>query len=296
VSTRILVIPGLGDLHWVALKLRSFCEVHHIDDPEVWVWDFDDRPRSLEYVQRLLSCRSGGYWHQPLTNRTRSIFNECYMLGSRDVVTPFEGFDHFLCVNGSLRQGRTLSEILSDCAIEWDYPLRTTPEELRYSGEQLSRGKYLLLYFSDQGMFRTWLASWTTARIALFLDTLHETMPEYRLLLTGSRWDERFAKELLSQVSAPVENLVGQTSLDELMGLIRSASGFVGWCGGNTIISTHLGTPTYMFWSGYFCKGMQTNWVDPNKLGSTYRYDSVANTSAVEAAAKFAAQVEHASQ
>lgn len=290
-TTRILVIPGLGDIHWVALKLRSFCRVHGIDNPEVWIWDFDDRPRSLEYVQRLFSCHAGDYWHQPLTNRTRSIFNECYMLGARDVVSPFGEFDHFLCVNGSLRKGRTISQIMPECEVEWDYPLRTTPEELQYGKEQLSRGQYLLLYFSDQGMFRTWLASWLVARIALFLDTLHTKLPGYRLILTGSGWDQSFAKQLVAQVSAPIENLVGHTSFDQLMGLIRNASGFAGWCGGNTMISTHVGTPTYMLWSDYFCKEMQSNWVDPRKIGTIYNYDNVANISEIEAAKRFSAQI-----
>lgn len=293
-TTRILVIPGIGDLHWVALKLASFCEVHGIKHPEVWVWNFDDRPRSLEFVQRLPFVKAGGYWNQPLTNEWRTAFNSCYMLGTKDVISPFGEFDYFICINGALRQGRKIADILPECQIEWDYPLRRTSEELMFGSEQNWQGQYLLLYFSDQGMFLQWLKAWPIAKVANFIDTLHKLLPEYRLLLTGSAWDQNFTDELIKKVTAPTEYLVGHTNFDQFMGLIRYASGFVGWCGGNTIVSTHIGTPTYMLWSDYFCKGMQTNWVDPNKIGRIYSYDNVANISEIEAAKRFSLQIRSA--
>ena len=293
--TRILVIPGIGDVHWVSLKLKSFCAINGIDDPEVWVWNFDDRPRSLEFVQRLPFVTAGGYWNQPLTDAWRLAFEKCYMLGMQDVVAPFGEFDYFICVNGSLRMGRTLQyDILPECKTDWEYQLRTTPAELNYGDEQASRDKYVLLYFSDQGMFRFWLNRWPSQGIADFLDALSVWLPEYRLLLTGSSWDEAFAKQVLSHTCAPIENLVGQTNFDQFMGLLRHASGFAGWCGGNTIVSTHIGIPTYMFWSDYFCREMQTNWVDPSKIGTVYNYDNVASVRPKDAAERFALQVRSA--
>jgi ADP-heptose:LPS heptosyltransferase len=89
----------------------------------------------------------------------------------------------------------------------------------------------------------------------------------YKLILTGSTWDAPF-NELLE--SENVINMCGDTSLDDLLGLIKGASAFVGWCGGNTIISQHLNTPTLMLWSNYFEKPFQTNWVSPDRLGKMY--------------------------
>lgn len=283
--TRILVIPGIGDIHWVALKLRSFCQVYGITDPEVWVWNFDGRPRSLDYVRRLPFVSTGEYWNQGFTEDLRRQFTDCYMTGTADVVRGFSGFDFFICPNGSLRQGKQLAtEILPECTTEWDYPLEATDGELAYGDAQLARGKYVLLYFSDQGMFRTWLQAWPVARVAQFIDHVHRLLPSYRLLLTGSSWDAMFARNLLPLVSAPIANLVGMTTLEQLLGLIRYASAFAGWCGGNTIIATHLKTPTYMLWSDYFCAAMQTNWVDPAKIGSIYHCDTVRAVGAIAAA------------
>lgn len=290
--SRILVIPGIGDLHWVALKLRAFVRNRHIEDAEIWIWDFDQRPRSMEYVDRLEFCRRGEYWKEPLTNRWLKVFNECYHFGTRDVIEPFGEFDHFLCFNGSMRQGRKLQRILPECEIEWEYQLRTTPRELSYSGEQLSWGRYLLFYFSDQGMFlRHWLNRWSTVDISQFVDAVHRLLPDYRLILTGAGWDRAFADHLIPEIKAPIENMVGETNFDQLMGLIRNASGFAGWCGGNTIVSTHLGKPTFMLWSDYFKPEMQTTWVKPEMIGKSYLNNCVVSVKPEVAAARFCNQV-----
>jgi ADP-heptose:LPS heptosyltransferase len=262
--TRILVVSGIGDIHWAALKLRSFCKMNDITDPEVWVWNHDCRPRSLDFVKRLPMCAAGDYWQEPLTNRWGNQFNQLYLYGTRDILSPFADFDHLICVNGSLRYGKNLTtEILPQYSCDWDYELKQTPEEIAFEGYAKNCGPYILLYFSAHGMFSQWLKAWPTASIAAFIHKLERQFPEHRLLLTGSQWDKSLAVDLMLTMGRSVENWVGKTSFDQLMALIRNASGFVGWCGGNTIISTHLNVPTCILWSDYFDSRFYTNWVKP---------------------------------
>lgn len=281
---RILVIPGLGDIHWVALKLQSFIRHHGLTEPpEVHIWNFDGRPRSLDFVRRIPFVRAGGYWDEPL-DRHKKLFNEVYMTGARDVVEGTGGFDWLICVNGSLRVGRRIdTEILPKLETDWNYPLTITEAEDEFGRRIAAQvGPYVLLYFSDHGMFRQWIKHWPAESIRRFIAHLQSVLPGHRLILTGSSWDAGFNERL---VMPGVMNLCGKTTLDELLGLVRRASAFAGWCGGNTILSTHLNTPTVMLWSDYFRdRRFQTNWIDAARLGAVYQPRNVEQTTPEAAA------------
>lgn len=280
---KLLVIPGIGDIHWVALKLQAFIARYCPGQrPEVWIWDFDGRRRSAEFVRRLPFVTFGGYWEHPIE---QPIFDAHYLHGTADVSWGFHGFDSFLCVNGSLRVGRPWGDILPDLATDWRYPIVETPEDAADGERFAAGGPFALLYFSDHGMFKHWIRRLPASEIGPFIDRLGERLG-CRMVLTGSSWDAGF----VSQIRCSAENLVGQTSLGQLLAMVRRARAFVGWCGGNTIVSTHLGTPTLMLWSDYFRdRGFQTNWVAPDAIGRVYRamdvedFDEDAAIAAVEA-------------
>lgn len=280
-TARILVLPGIGDLHWVALKLQSFKEVNGIDRLDVWIWDFNNKPRSLEYLQRLPFLNAMGYWSEPRTPATEPAFHDVYFDGTRDIVPDFCGFDYLIAVNGSLRKGRSLiTEILPEYAIDWQYPVTINDAGMRF------QDPYVLLYFSDDGMFKHWLRRWDASEIQRFINEVQEALPRHKLVLTGSKWDAAFCDQF-----SGCKNLVGNTTLNQLLNLIVGADGFAGWPGGNTIVSTHLGTPTFMLWSDYFCEQMRFNWADPYKVGTIYRSADVGSIAPRKAAAKFVAQV-----
>lgn len=260
--TRILVIPGIGDIHWVALKLESFIARHCPGErPEVFIWNFDGRPRSQAFVERLPFVRFGGYWHRPI-DADRAVFQQAYMTGDLDAAPRFRGFDWFLCFNGSLRVGRSMDQILPDCATNWQYPLEPRESDNRMAstiGEP-----YVLAYFTNHGMFAShWWPRLGASRIRGLLSSI-----DAKVILTGSEWDCESAKELQSENTI---DLTGQTSFADLMGLMRNCQAFVGWCGGNTILSSHMGIPTLMLWSDYFNKRFQMNWANPSTIGTTYR-------------------------
>jgi ADP-heptose:LPS heptosyltransferase len=235
---RILVPAGMGDIHFAALKLESFCKRHLLDKPEVWVWDFDGRPRSLDFIKRLPMCDVGGYFDEPIGHGfDRDLFDSFYSKGQINSVRNFRGFDYLLCVNGSLTEGKNFqTEILPHCRIDWDYKLRQTEDENNYGREILRDGKYVIFFFSDYGMFKNWVKVWNKEAIVKFLTETHYLLPEYRFILTGKNWDLPLNEEIQRSLTFPAENFVGLTNLDELLGMIRNASGFAGWCGGNTII------------------------------------------------------------
>jgi hypothetical protein len=274
--TRILLAPGIGDIHWVMLKLESFIEKNHLDKPEIWLWNFDKRPRGMDFVERVPFVKAGGYWDHPLEGEAKRIFNLLYKGDEFDIVKGFHYFDYFICPNGKLRTVVRLEDsFLEGYATNWKYEIKMTAEEEAYAFDALELGSYILLYFSDQGMFRHWIRQWPLKSIVEFITLLSESIADARLILTGSDWDLKFNNVLSSLCGLKVTNLTGKTNLSQLLGLIRGASAFVGWPGGNTIISTHLGVTTHILWSDYFEENFFSNWADPSKIERSYIFDTI---------------------
>lgn len=256
---RILTICGIGDIHWVMLKMQSFIEKNCKGViPEVTVWNFDGRPRADGFVSRIPFVKFAGYDNQPMGNSQKRLFHQMYMDGSKDIVAGFKGYDYFICVNGGLRIGHSMANIMPEYSTNWNYKINIDDCTSPYSEP------YIIFYFSNHGMFNDWVSKMTPEKIRSFM----QQIKGYKLILTGSSWDEPFNQELEDN---GVINLCGKTDLTQLFGLIKGASAFVGWCGGNTIVSQHLNTPTLMLWSNYFPhRAFQTNWVDPDRLGKVY--------------------------
>lgn len=258
---KILVLPGLGDIHWVMLKMESFIEQHCPGQkPEIWIWDFDGRRRGQEFVERIPFVKWGGYWEQPL-RAGRGVFDKAYFLNEQQLVPGFHSFDYFMCVNGGLRVGANLeTEILPEYKVNWDYDIYTDDIRL-YDLEN-----YVMFAFSDFGMFANWIEKMPEAEIQKILKDIQQK--GYQIVLTGSRWDEALTNRI--QINKCV-NLCSKTTFADLLALMRGCKTFIGWCGGNTMLAPHLGTKTIMIWSDYFkYRGFWTNWVKPENIDKTY--------------------------
>jgi hypothetical protein len=242
------------------LKMESYIDQNCKGTiPEITIWNFDGRPRADGFVSRIPFVKFAGYDNAPMNNQEKRLFHQMYMDGSKDVVEGFRGYDRFICVNGSLRIGHSMETIMPQYKTNWNYEVKTDDCLVPY------KEPYIIFYFSNHGMFQDWVAKMPPAKIK----ELMSHIKGYKLILTGSSWDEPFNKDLEDN---GVINLCGKTTLTELFGLIKGASAFVGWCGGNTIVSQHLNTPTLMLWSNYFShRAFQTNWVDPDRLGRVYK-------------------------
>lgn len=243
--TRILVLPGIGDIYWVMVTLQDFCRQNNLGTPEVWVWDFDGRRRSLEYVERIPFVKAGGYFeakHRP------PEFHESYIEAARSVFPGLFGFDYYLAVNGQLRQGRSIADAMPGLAQDWFFSLSETPAEAKFAemyGNLWPDG-YITAHFSDFGMFSWWARCWPPEACAAYIREV-ESLTGLPVVLTGSSWDAKYAGEVARL--AECVDLSGQTDADQFFALFRHAAGCVGWCGGNTILATAFKVPTQIIWS-----------------------------------------------
>lgn len=262
---RILTLPGMGDLYWVFTKLESFLEKEGITEkPLIYTWEIQShkRSRSKDYIKRVPFVEYGGEYIQPDTNVP--AFKDLYF-GTKWKIAPYEGFDYFLSMNGLLRNGFSLEEgELQQYTSNWFFPL--TPAKQQY---EIPSEPYILAYFTDDGMFTTWLKSLPPQKIFTLLSSLSK-QTGYKIVLTGGAWDKSFIQNFLKYDDEHAFiDLVGDTSVDHLFQLMENAQAMVGWSAGNTIVSAALKTPTLVIWSSKYFQNTSfyTNCVPPAGLG-----------------------------
>ena len=244
---KILVLPGMGDILWVATFLQSFIATHDLGVPEVYVWDLDGRKRSLEYVERIPFVKSAGYFEHPASHPAFGL--SYHRRRHQSIHTDVLGHDYYLAVNAALRWGRSIPEAVP-YDVDWYFPLVQTDAEAQWGETYRRRHKdYIVAHFSEFGMFEHWVRAWRAKGCAAFINRVQDRtgLP---VLLTGSAWDRSLNEDLAKRTGAV--NLCGETDIDQFFGLLRNAKGCAGWCGGNTIQSTVLKVPTLIAWSDYF--------------------------------------------
>lgn len=281
---KVLVLPGMGDIYWVAVALEDFARQHGCERPKVWIWDFDGRRRSAEYVERIPFVTFGGYWEHP---NDGPEFSESYMRDGRSVFPDFHGFDFYLSANGALRHGRTVEDAFAGYRTDWYFPLVRTEAEVAHE-EQMRRehGRYIVAHLSEFGMFSHWAKAWGVTGCASLVHWVRE-LTGLPVLLTGCEWDRPFAAKVAA--ASKSISLCGETNLDEFFGLFRGAAGCIGWCGGNTIKATYLRKPTTIIWSRYFKDPrFYRNACPPDAWGRWYEAAVVEDDTPRRVAARFA--------
>lgn len=265
VMKKILLLPGLGDVHWVFLKLQDWLRKRGPDwaMPEVSIWNIDNRPRTLEYFQFIPWIKTGGYFQLPIAGKDQQILNSVYMnSSSTDSVYDFHGYDAFIATNGSMRNGVPFSKILEGAAINYDYGPMLCDDDYGKSAKAL--GRYFVLCFSGFGMFaHDWCNHMPASAIRDMVAQLRGKFPQHDFIFTGCAWDDAFS----SQCQTPADRqLVGQTTLPQLLSLLRHSDGYIGWAGGNSILAQHMGVPAAVWWSRrHFPKHDRLGWETPHR-------------------------------
>lgn len=277
----VLTCPGMGDIHWIVLKLQALAKQEGADKIALTIWDADKKvvhgkQRSLAYVERLPFLDHVGVFNEDWTYQ-KDKWSAAVHEDGADLQMGFDDFDYVMSFNGSLRHGRDIRyEILPELDCNFDYPVTERITDALW-GDQFYKqiGPFIMFYFNDLLMYKqNWLKHFSLNAILDLIDRLRAVCPLNRMVLTGVTWDEPFNKQIADKLGSPdwLVNMTTKTDAGHLFAMIRRASAFIGWCAGNTIMSTHFGTPTVMLWSDYFqSRKFATCWADPLKIGNTYR-------------------------
>jgi len=263
---KILVAPGSGDIHWVMLKMESLIKNQFEGEtPEIWVWSENRKTeRSEGYVRRIPFVKWGGYFRaEKHVGKGQQVFVD----GQPWIMDGWNGFDIFVAFNAPLGWGTHISKIMSRWDINWNYPIQLDLADVAFASEiALNRKPLVLVSFFGHSFYKGWLKHFNTGRIKQLLAKLREN---HTVVLTGREWDGFMS----AQGGLGDVDLVGKTSMGQLLGLCTKARAFVGFAAGNGMLAQHLNCPTFMLWNmKQWHPHFATNWVAPSKLADcTYR-------------------------
>ena len=260
---KILVAPGSGDIHWIMLKMESLIRAQGWEKPEIWVWSENKKTeRSEGYVRRIPFVKWGGYFR---AEKHVAMGQRVFVQGKPWVMWDWNGFDLFLAFNAPLGWGTNIAKLCTGWDINWNYKLEPTLDDLAFASEiSLNRKPLVLVSFFSHSFYKGWLKHFGISHIQSLLERLRVN---YTVVLTGREWDTFTS----AQGGSGDVNLVGKTSMGQLLGLCLRARAFVGFAAGNGMLAQHLNCPTFMLWSpDQWHPDFATNWVDPARRGTIY--------------------------
>jgi SAM-dependent methyltransferase len=258
---KVLVPPGIGDSYWSFTKLGALLRHEGFEGAEVYVQHSGGPYRTHPYVQNVALAKAAGYMQ---LDANEPLFHEAYHLNGRTLFPKVLGVDYFVAYNGILRWGRGLEEVDRHLDTDW-WPRTHFSKEAEKARDETAGGEpYVVAYFVGHGMYRNWLREFPLHLADQTLALLEQH--GLKTVVVGASWDRNSPGDLLGRRRGRT-NLVGQTSFDQLYGILAGAQAVFGFPSGATLLAPTLGTPTVLLWNKFFDRRFWVNSVAP---GSPY--------------------------
>jgi len=267
----ILVPSGIGDIHWVLVKLRAFMKEIGISLVDLKVVSIDPlKDRSADFVKSFPFVKFAGYVQ---ANIKDAIWNEAYIENGRTIFRGAYGCDYFIAYNGRLRYDLTLDEIDPQHECNWEMPRFVSNQEENF-GKSFAHihGDYIIAYFVDAGMYKNhWLKEFNANKISHALLTMAIELKK-KVVVVGASWDIGGVNDVICKtLKQHVIDMTGKTSLDEVFSLMKNADGLVGFPSGLSMMSAFFDKPTLLLWNDYFCKTFWYCVVSPKANETCYK-------------------------
>lgn len=277
---KVLLPPGIGDSYWSIVKMESLMRREGIEGPvDAYVAcprmkGHDGHLRAFPFLEMFPFIGSTGEtFDSSIKNIQRhNIWKEAYSQRGRTIFKDVFGFDYFVSYNGHLRYGESLEGIDPDLKCNWNPPMFVSLEQERYK-EQCKKqyGKYIVFYFVFQGTYKHWTDQFSVASVIRFIRDLVERTG-YTPVFAGAVWDKKLDSEL-RRVRKSIPNcvdLLGETTVEQLFGLLRGGELVVGYPSGLTILSAVLKQKTLIIWNGFYDNNFAWECCPPSVRNKTY--------------------------
>lgn len=248
------ICSGIGDTCWMLQKLQNWKPPQPIHFHVV-----DGMPRRtlpfLEMVPWL-----GGASYSRVT--TREVLN-----GSVPATATPDDLARWgrnmnrpqpLQCNTHLEDGKDLRTWLPDLRTSYrlnlDIPKASQERAIAW---RQGAFRYAVVYAASKAGSRNW-NGWDALAWADGIKHISQRVD--RVLLVGAEWDRDLADEIC-KLRPEAVNLIAQTSPADVAALCQKAALVMGFPSGIPILSTLLGTPTFMFWPSHL-ERMMYAWVD----------------------------------
>jgi len=273
-ETIIGMPPGIGDLHWIMAKLESFKEKNNIERVKVHMnlgkqenKNFHDC--SLEFLELI-----------PFIDSAESVLEEIpfeYALVGGSGTPLFinhGGCDYMLEFNSYLEKGIRLKDILPEYEVNFDYPILEPRDAKMFANEAKKNagGKLALVFTASEEANDNWVKDfWTPGDWMEVARRIHKET-KCRPVLIGARWDKSYTDRIIKlDREGIIYDLVGKTSVTNLLALIREASVLIAFQCGVVMMATKFRTPVAGFWpvksranpKGLFKRSFTRSWLPP---------------------------------
>ena len=271
----ILVPPGMGDAYWTMVKLEAFIKREKLTLPDVTIVCNRERAnqghlRSVPYLQMFPFIHVTG---RAIASAPHfyPIWKEAYAKPGRTTFRDILGYDYFVSYNGHLGFGEALETIDADLACNWTPPMFVSLEQMLYQQRcKEMHGRYVVLYFPFYSTYRHWTLEFPISEV---IKGINEIVDRTGLcpVIVGERWDaadvhaDLFVKNIRNSV-----NLMGQTTVAQLFGLLKGAELVLGHPSGLTVMAAAFGKKTVMNWNNYYNHNFWWHAVPPATRATTY--------------------------
>lgn len=295
---KILMPPGIGDSYWSVIKLQSFLKREKLGLPDVYIAcnrekEFSAHTRAFPFLEMFPFLNSTGVTFS--TPPQESLWQEAYKNKGRTIFKDVCGCDYFVSYNGHLRYGETMEQNDPDLECNWFPPMFVSLEQERFRKESLVKyGKYIVFYFVFQGTYKYWTEQFSVDRVIMSIKNILEKTG-YVPVFAGAIWDrenDTLLKRVIKSVPAAYIDLTGQTTVEQLFGLIKGSQGVIGYPSGLTIMSAALKQKTLIIWNDYYNKNFAWNSCPPSTKNKTYFITDTKNLTPQDLAAKTVKMIE----
>ena len=264
-DVRVWGPTGLGDMHWVLLKLGALKESESPCTLRLTIPGFGD-PKMIFRAAGFLKLL-------PMLDSYDTEVTDAVQVdeGAKDVTKP-----HYrLIANGHIERGHRIDNWYPHLKADYHYQVDIPERDMLHAQRQREHtGRKLILLYASNEQWNyniTGNKAWTSKDWVALIATLNE-LDIYPVLI-GKAWDRDFANRISAGTFV---DLIGKTSEGQLLALFKISDAVVGLCSGATILSVHIGAKSLVFWpergkigaNMEFHKDFQTDWADPRALES----------------------------
>lgn len=265
---RIWTPDGIGDLHWVFLKLgalKKACGAKKLTICKHSV------PKARDYFARSHRSRSFVEMN-PIVDVLEEVEESIPVLEEGFILN--EGpYDYVLDPTLFLHRCQSIEQWMPSLPIDWNYFKTLKVWDLEVWDVAVDQTpKYPIVYFGDRYAEVTWAGTWSDSDWA---EITNDICQVYGIpCALGLNSDMSKAKGV-EAIGAMFTNKVGLTNLWDCILMLRDASIVVGSISGLTILSAAMGVPTIALWPDErslisLPPIMRANWLPKDKVNRTY--------------------------
>lgn len=243
-TLKVYVIDGIGDIHWVFMKLGGLKRACGARRVNLYIRDIAPaRPyRAMQFVEMNPIIHHAEYTKQMLD------------VPPDGFLVDHEGYDYVLSANGILESGDKLENWLPDIPLDYDYPLNIRTPKISDAA---------FVYFGAKDVEEPWAGSWTSADWARVVSAISR---KTRVVALGLDCDRGKAVEVAS-ADADFKDLLGQTTFEQALALALGGKVLFGSVSGLTMVAASKGARTVVLWPDSKSKRplpveMRTSWID----------------------------------